>query len=111
CRYLGSYCTFVAGGWGGDIVGLSSIDEWDASENETRTYFQFEPNRWYKFRLEVTKERIRTWIDEEKVNDLKVGNRRISLRPGPIELSVPFGFASYNTGGAIRNIEIRTLRP
>ena len=31
-----SFCTFVTGGWGGDIVGLSSIDGWDASDNETR---------------------------------------------------------------------------
>ena len=105
-----SYCTFVTGGWGGDIVGLSSIDEWDASENETRTYFQFEPKRWYKFRIEVTADRLRTWIDEEKINDVKIAGRRISLRPGPIELSVPFGFAAYNTGSAIRNIAVRPLR-
>ena len=25
-----SFCTLVTGGWGGDIVGLSSIDGWDA---------------------------------------------------------------------------------
>src|ERR1022692_3300189 len=33
-----SVCTWVTGGWGGDIVGLSSLDGWDASDNETRTY-------------------------------------------------------------------------
>src|SRR5262245_41209713 len=49
-----SFCTFVTGGWGGDIVGLSSIDGWDASDNETRSYFTFEPARWYAFRLQVT---------------------------------------------------------
>ena len=27
---------WVMGGWGGDIVGLSSIDGWDASDNEMR---------------------------------------------------------------------------
>ena len=31
-----AHCTWVTGGWGGDIVGLSSIDGWDASDNETR---------------------------------------------------------------------------
>ena len=25
-----SYATWVTGGWGGDIVGISSIDGWDA---------------------------------------------------------------------------------
>ena len=46
-----SFCTWVTGGWGGDIVGLSSIDGWDASDNETRTYFTFETGRWYALRL------------------------------------------------------------
>src|SRR5271166_3144634 len=37
-----SFCTWVLGGWGGDIVGLSIIDGWDASDNETRSYVNFE---------------------------------------------------------------------
>src|SRR6266545_1773117 len=37
-----SHCTWVTGGWGGDIVGLSSLDGWDASDNETRSYFNFD---------------------------------------------------------------------
>ena len=49
-----SYCTWVTGGWGGDIVGLSSLDGWDASDNETRSYFDFDKGRWYAFRLKVT---------------------------------------------------------
>src|SRR5438309_615977 len=28
-----SYCSFVVGGWGGTVVGLSSLDSMDASEN------------------------------------------------------------------------------
>ena len=31
-----TFCTWIAGGWGGDIVGLSSIDGWTAADNETR---------------------------------------------------------------------------
>ena len=34
-----SFCTFVNGGWGGDIVGLSSIDGWDASDKSARRRF------------------------------------------------------------------------
>jgi hypothetical protein len=106
-----SFATWVTGGWGGDIVGLSSIDEWDASENETRAYFTFEPKQWYSFRLRVTDRRISAWIGEERAFDVSIEGRRISLRPGPIELSVPFGFASYNTEGVIRNIQYRVITP
>ena len=31
-----SFCSFVVGGWGGGVIGLSSIDSADASTNETR---------------------------------------------------------------------------
>jgi hypothetical protein len=104
-----SFITLVTGGWGGDIVGLSSIDGWDASENETRTYFNFEPNRWYALRLRVTPDKISAWIDDQQVVNVSIAGRELSLRPGDIKLSAPFGFASYNTMGAVRNVEFRTF--
>lgn len=104
-----SFCTWVTGGWGGDIVGLSSLDGWDASDNETRTYFNFESGRWYALRLQVTAGRIMAWIDEKPIINVEIGGRTISLRRGDIKLSAPFGFASYNTAGALRKIEYRLL--
>jgi hypothetical protein len=105
-----SFCTLVTGGWGGDIVGLSSIDGWDAADNETRTYFQFEPGRWYEFRVQVTADRIRAWIDDDPVINVEIRGRSIDLRYGDIKLSAPFGFASYGTTGGLRRIAYRTLR-
>ncbi len=105
-----SHCTWVTGGWGGDIVGLSSLDGWDASDNETRTYYEFEPRRWYAFRLQVTPERISAWIDNRPVVKVEVAGRRVDLRAGEIKLSAPLGFASYATTGGIRRIEYRVLR-
>jgi len=99
----------VTGGWGGDIVGLSSIDGWDASDNETRSYFNFQNGRWYAFRLRVTPERIRAWIDEQPVINVGIAGRSIGLRPGDIKLSAPFGFASYGTTGVLRKIEYRLI--
>jgi hypothetical protein len=107
--YLDSYCTWVTGGWGGDIVGLSSIDGWDAADNGTRSYFEFEQGRWYALRLQVTADRIRAWIDEQLVINVEVRGRSIALRHGEIKLSAPLGFASYGTTGALRRIEYRVL--
>ena len=103
----GDYATWVLGGWGGDIVGISSIDGWDASDNETRSYFNFEQDRWYAFRLQVTGDKIMAWIDGERVVNVEIRGRAISLRRGDIKLSTPLGFASYNTTGAIRKPEYR----
>lgn len=106
-----SFCTWVAGGWGGDIVGLSSIDEWDASENETRSYFNFEDGRWYGFRMQVTDDKIKAWIDDTSVIDVVITGRTISLRRGETNLSTPLGFSSYATTGGLRKVEYRLLKP
>ncbi|MCC6585848.1 MAG: DUF1080 domain-containing protein [Bryobacterales bacterium] len=104
-----AFCTWVTGGWGGDIVGLSSLDGADASENETRSYFNFDNNRWYKFRLRVTPERITAWIDDERVVNAEIAGRTVTLRRGEIKLNAPLGFASFATEGALRNVKYRVL--
>lgn len=104
-----TFCTFVTGGWGGDIIGLSNIDGGNASENETRAYYNFENNRWYRFRLQVTAQRIRAWIDEQRVIDIEIAGREVALRPGETKLMAPLGFASYATAGSLRRIEYQPL--
>jgi hypothetical protein len=104
-----SFATFVTGGWGGDIVGISSIDGWDASDNETRAYFTFETGKWYAFRVRVTPGRIQAWIDGKPVVNLEIGGRTIGLRFGETKLTAPLGFMSYFTQGALRKLEYKKL--
>jgi hypothetical protein len=106
-----SHCSWIVGGWGGMTVGLSSLDSMDASENDTSTTRAFETGRWYALRLRVTYDRIEAWIDDELVIDVYVGNREVGLRPGQIELSKPFGIASYSTTAKLRKVEYRVLEP
>jgi hypothetical protein len=101
-------CSFICGGWGGGVVGLSSIDGSDASENETTKYMEFESNRWYTIRVRVTPEKIATWIDKKQMVDLPLKDRRISIRL-EVELSRPLGIATYNTSAALREIKVQQL--
>jgi hypothetical protein len=101
-------CTLIVGGWSGTVVGLSSIDGKDASENETTTYREFERNRWYDICLVVTKDSIRAFIDDEVAVDLATVGKHLSVRP-EVRLSRPFGIASWYTTAAIRNINITRL--
>lgn len=103
-------CSLIVGGWGGGTVGLSSIDDADASENETSTYHSFADNKWYKIRLRVTQGKIEAWIDKEKIVDLKTTDRRITIR-SEVELSRPLGVSTWNTTGALRNIQLQRLPP
>ncbi|MBK8881958.1 MAG: DUF1080 domain-containing protein [Bacteroidales bacterium] len=98
-------CSLIVGGWGGTTVGLSSIDGLDASDNKTRMLMQFEKNRWYHIRLAVTDKQIVAWIDSARVVNFSTGSSRLSIRP-EVELSKPFGIASWNTTAALRNIRV-----
>ncbi len=103
------HATFVVGGWGGGVVGISSVDELDASENETMSIEGFDDDVWYRIRVRVTDDRIEAWIDDENKVDLALEGREIDLRPGDIELSVPIGLASYQTRARFRNIVWQNL--
>lgn len=101
-----SFCSFIVGGWGGPVVGLSSIDGLDASDNETRKLKKFEHNVWYKIHLKVSEEKIEAWIDGEQIVDFSYVDRKISIRP-EVELSKPFGICSWMTTAALRNIQLK----
>jgi len=109
--YGESHCSFVVGGWGGGLVGLSSVDGMDASENETADYMVFEKDRWYRISVRVTPEKIETWIGEDKMVDLETDQRRIEMRFGEIEESVPLGIATWMTSAVLRDLRIRELKP
>lgn len=102
------YCSFIVGGWGGTVTGLSSIDGYDAAENETTETRVFEKDQWYDICLLVKGDSIKAWIDNDLMVDFKRGNKRLSVRP-EVELSKPFGIASWNTTAAIRNVRLELL--
>lgn len=101
-------CSLILGGWGGGVIGLSSINGMDASENETTNYMEFKNGKWYKIRLRVLDHRIQAWIDNKEIVDQDITDRKIGIRI-EVELSKPFGIATYETRAALRNIRVRKL--
>ena len=104
-----SHASLILGGWGGNVVGISSVDGQDASENETSRGVSFETDRWYAVRLRVTPQKIEAWLDGKKIVDLAIAGRKIGLRFGEISKSVPLGLATYQTSAAYRNIRLHRL--
>jgi hypothetical protein len=103
-----SFITLVNGGWGGSITGLSSLNGMDASENETTHSFKYQEKTWYKFRVRVTDQVIRCWIDDKEIVAVNYKDQQVGTR---IETrsNQPLGFATWETSGAVRNIVIRPL--
>lgn len=102
------HCTLVLGGWGGGVVGLSSINGADASENETTRYVAFERDRWYDVKIRVDETHIQAWLDDTRVANIDHTQEEIGVR---IEMTLcrPLGISTFRTRGAIRNLRICEL--
>lgn len=103
-----SWCTLIVGGWGGMVVGLSNVDDLNASENQTSLGMEFEKNRWYRIRVRVTDPKIQVWIDDDKVIDIARAGRKFGVWQEQYPIK-PFGISTWNTGSALRNIALRRL--
>lgn len=103
-----SFCSLILGGWGGSIVGLSSINGMDASENETSQSMTFETGRWYDLRIRVTPAKIEAWLDERQIIDQDLEGNTIDIRI-EVEPSKPLGIASWRTKAALQQIRLRRL--
>jgi len=101
-------CSLIVGGWGGGVVGLSSLDGADAASNETTKYMNFENGKWFAIRLRVTPKKIQAWIDNDPVVDVDTTDKKISIRV-EVEASKPLGIATWATTGAVRNLRLRRL--
>lgn len=101
----GSHCTFVVGGWGGNLIGLSNLDGFDASENETALGRRIEHGRWYRIGVEVLPGSLRTTLDDEVMSFIDTTGRSIDVR-AEMAPCRPLGIASFRTTSAIRAVQI-----
>lgn len=104
----GSFCSLILGGWGGSVVGLSSINGQDASENQTSQSMEFENGRWYSVRIAVTPAKIEVWLDDRQIISQDLKGNKIDIRL-EMERSRPLGVASWKTKSALRDIRLRRL--
>lgn len=102
------HCSFIVGGWGGGVVGLSNINSEDASQNETTKYMNFANNKWFRIRVRVVPGKIQAWIDDDPVVDVETAEKTIGLRI-ETESCIPLGLATWNTAAAWRNIQVKKL--
>jgi Domain of Unknown Function (DUF1080) len=102
------HLSFIAGGWGGGIVGLSSIDGFDASENSTTQFLQFKNGQWYRFKVRVDGKKVQAWVDNKLIVDQEREGHSFSLR-GEVLASRPLGFCAFQSKVMVRNFRWRPV--
>ncbi len=103
-----THASFIPGGWGGAVVGISNIDDEDAAHNETTVYEKFEKGKLYTLKIRVEPENITCWIDGKEVVDVSIKDKKVNIR-GDIDQSTPLGLANWQTSSAVKSVRIRTL--
>jgi alpha-L-rhamnosidase len=100
--------TLILGGWGGWVVGLSCIDGYRAVDNESCTSWEFKSDQWYRIRVMVTGQQVTAYLDGKRLCGIETSQRKLTVT-SEMEPCLPFGFATWNTTGALRNIRYREL--
>jgi hypothetical protein len=103
-------CSFVVGGWGGTVTGLSCVDFYDAVDNDTTDFLDFKDKKWYKVRIRVSKDYVRVWIGDKLMVDQEREGHKFGIRD-EVDLCQPLGISTWETTGAVRNIRIRRINP
>jgi len=102
------FCSFIAGGWGGSLTGISSIDGYDASENETTGSEDFKNNEWYRFRVRVEPDKLVVWVNDREVVSVDREDHKFSLRI-EVDRCKPLGYCNFQCEASVRRWEYRTL--
>ncbi|MGB7348198.1 MAG: family 16 glycoside hydrolase [Pirellulaceae bacterium] len=100
--------SLVMGGWGGGTMGISSIDDRDASDNETTMFRDFKNNQWYKARVRVEESRISVWIDDTLQFETPRKDHKFDIRY-EMDPCLPLGLANFQCKSELRNVRLRKL--
>jgi hypothetical protein len=103
------YASFVMGGWGGGITGISSIDGRDASDNDTTMFKAFDNEQWYKARVRVESEKITVWVDDVKLFAHPRAGFEFDIR-FEMDPCTPLGIANFQCQSTVRNVQLRRLK-
>ncbi|EMI17687.1 signal peptide protein [Rhodopirellula maiorica SM1] len=103
-----SKVSLIMGGWGGGILGISNVDDNDASQNATTQFRNFDNDTWYKVRARVTDKAIECWIDGKKLIDQSREGHVFDIR-AEMEQCEPLGVAAFQCDSEIRNMRVRRL--
>ena len=109
--YKNSHASLVLGGWGGSLIGISSINGNDAANNEHTTSRDFPKNKWVHVKLRVTPDRIQAWLDNDEENpilNVETDGVEIGTR-ADIDAAKPLGLSTFQTSAAYKNIKLKKL--
>lgn len=103
------FASFIGGGWGGGLVGLSSVDGSDASENSYSSHVDFKNDQWYKFRILVDDEFVRGFVDKKEAFAIEREGHEFSTRI-EVYASQPLGLCVFASRVEVKNFRWRPIK-
>ncbi len=103
------FASFIGGGWGGGLVGLSSVDGSDASENSYSSHVDFKNDQWYKFRILVDDEFVRGFVDKKEAFAVEREGHEFSTRI-EVYASQPLGLCVFASRVEVKNFRWRPIK-
>ena len=99
-----SFCTWVTGGWGGDVVRYFQHRRLGCCRQRNPDLFHLRDRTLVPLETAGIRRPGLAWIDDKQVIKVAIAGRKIGLRFGDMRAcSAPLGFASYLTAGGIRS--------
>ncbi|MBQ6828659.1 MAG: hypothetical protein IJO46_11660, partial [Thermoguttaceae bacterium] len=77
-------------------------------QNSTSSFYNFKNDKWYRFRIQVSKRALRVWVDDEVGIDCVVEGRRLGTR-FEVSRCEPLGLTSWISKGVIKVVRFRAL--
>ncbi|MDO4574392.1 MAG: DUF1080 domain-containing protein [Planctomycetia bacterium] len=102
------FATFITGGWGGGVFGISCIDGMDASENDQMQLIVSKDNQWYTFRVRVTDDDLECYVDGKRIIWQPRGDVSFKTRM-EVDYSQPLGITAYCSECLIKNVRYRKI--
>ncbi|MDO4570373.1 MAG: DUF1080 domain-containing protein [Planctomycetia bacterium] len=103
------HATFINGGWGGSVFGISCVNDLDASENDTMILITTKNDLWYNFKVRVLDEKVECYLDGKKIIEQKREDAVFRTR-FEVEYSEPLGITNYCSETRIKSIRYRLIQ-
>jgi len=107
-----SRCVLTVGaGDMSNVVAFDTLDGRTGKSEDAMALMRFDPNRWYRVRLRITRGWLDAWVDDQPALAVPLLGRRLDAAPAWAKAAPLAIGTSCASSAAVRNVLLRRLDP